>query len=584
MRSNTLGQAALFLSLLFLSLLPFQNCAKFQFKKPEIAVTKDSALASTLSDIPVDRIPAEATQPLECKFNGLTIPEGQTRTAFQNSNVPFKKACMSEERVCLNGVLSGSYNFSSCAVAQPASCLFNGITYKHKESVRAYKMSSVAFGAPTCASISEERICDNGKLSGSFNFSTCSEGMAASCLFNGQTIGHEATVNAFQNSAVAFDQKCVMQTRSCNNGMLSGSFNFASCTVGKPSSCSFNGVTLAHGETTKAYLSSTEAFGKSCVSEIRTCDNGSLSGSNKFASCEVDKPAQCLFNGITIADGQSVKAFQTSSVPYGSSCDSQSRLCSNGILSGTSSFASCEVNKPAACLFDGKTIAHGEMVTGFASPAVAAGTVCSSEQKVCSNGTLSGKNLFSTCVVEKPVCAGGQVLVNNACVQTFKLVTIPRSLKNSRGTTQALGAYEKCIVSVSTYDGDGVGFCQVSKNAAGTWDSIIGDEGKAMAQVCSFTCSQKNTAAVLATTNSAVGASCKTSKGDGLRMTDGKCCSGTIKGYHYVQLPPPKPPKRKNIFGNVNYIGIGGAAANQSFDIGSLQRTRMQYDNDLRCE
>lgn len=572
------AKAVLLLSVLSVFIIPFQNCGKAQFKQVEVAANQ-LALASNASDISKDRDPASENLPIpECKFNGIRVPEGQSRTAFQNSKVPFQKVCMSEERTCTNGILSGTYNFSSCSSTLPASCLFNGITIKHDERVRAFQLSSVAFGE-SCSAVSENRICNDGKLSGSYNFSSCQEDMPAACLFDGKTVKHGESATGFQNSAVAFGEICVSETRLCVNGQLSGSFNFGSCESGKPLSCSFNGVTIAHGETAKAYVSSTVGFGKSCVSEDRICSNGALSGSNKFASCEVDRPAMCLFNGVTIAHGQTVNAFVSSTAAFGDVCKNESRLCSNGVLSGSSQFASCEVNKPAMCLFNGKTIAHGEIVFGYTSPTVPNGSLCSSEERKCSNGQLSGKNLFETCVVEAMVCPAGKVNVKNVCVQTYSLTTIPRENRNTGGAVQALGLFERCIVSSSKYDGDGIGFCDVRKDAAGLWSSVIGDEGKAAPQICSFTCSSKNTNAVPANANISVGSACKTSKGDGIRMTSGQCCSGTNHGYRMV-TPPPPPPPPKNILGfqsaqSSGNGGIAGIIANMP---------RLQFSHNLICE
>lgn len=54
-------------------------------------------------------------------------------------------------------------------------------------------------------------------------------------------------------------------------------------------------------------------------------------------------PANCTFNGQTVTSGSSVTANQASSVAYGSSCVSQSRSCSNGTLSGSYQYPSCSV-------------------------------------------------------------------------------------------------------------------------------------------------------------------------------------------------------------------------------------------------
>ncbi|MGE0633964.1 MAG: hypothetical protein AB7O96_16235, partial [Pseudobdellovibrionaceae bacterium] len=154
-----------------------------------------------------------------------------------------------------------------------------------------------------------------------------------SCSFDGQEVPNGQSVTAYLASTVNSNQQCQSETRVCDSGNLSGSFNFASCTPGQKQACLFNGQTIADGQNISAYQSSSVASGQSCVSEARTCSDGTLSGSYGFASCNVAQPASCLFNGQTIAHGQSVSSYQSSSVAYGQSCVSEARTCSNGILS-----------------------------------------------------------------------------------------------------------------------------------------------------------------------------------------------------------------------------------------------------------
>src|SRR5437868_4793739 len=52
-------------------------------------------------------------------------------------------------------------------------------------------------------------------------------------------------------------------------------------------------------------------------------------------------PASCTFDGRTVASGDSITAFQSASVPPGQSCTSQTRTCSNGALSASYAFSSC---------------------------------------------------------------------------------------------------------------------------------------------------------------------------------------------------------------------------------------------------
>jgi hypothetical protein len=81
-------------------------------------------------------------------------------------------------------------------------------------------------------------------------------------------------------------------------------------------------------------------------------DSGSTiaeSGSDSSGVPSGDAPAgSCSFDGETIDSGSSVTAYQASSVAPDSVCVSESRLCSDGTLSGTYAYASCSVVTVAA--------------------------------------------------------------------------------------------------------------------------------------------------------------------------------------------------------------------------------------------
>jgi hypothetical protein len=276
-----------------------------------------------------------------CTFNGHVVPEGQSTTAFHDSTEPFGSTCSSQQRTCTNGQLSGTYAFGSCAVAAPKACLFNGQTVSSGSSVTAFNTSSVAFGQ-TC--VSQSRLCTDGVLSGQYTYGSCAPDAPVACLFNGQTVASGTGITAYSTSTVAFGQTCIAQTRNCINGTLSGSYTFGSCAPNAPVSCLFNGQTVPAGNSVTAYQASSVPFGQTCVSEQETCTNGVLSGNGyAFASCVPNTPAACSFNGQTYPSGTSVTAYKDASVDAGGTCTSQSRTCTNGALSGSYTNASCTV-------------------------------------------------------------------------------------------------------------------------------------------------------------------------------------------------------------------------------------------------
>lgn len=286
-------------------------------------------------------------------------------------------------------------NFSSRSLSDlepseasiPMNCMFNGSVVLNGESVQAFLNSS-----GSCQS--ETRTCQDGQLSGSYNYATCSENVPSSCLFDGRTIAHGETVEAYLSSSVPYGQTCQKQGRSCDNGTLSGSYEFASCNPGAPASCSFNGQSIPHGGSVVAYNESSVPFGQSCVGVTRSCDNGSLSGAAPYGSCVVDQPASCLFDGKTVPHGGNVIAYDNSSVPFGQSCTGVTRSCHNGSLSGSVPYGSCVVDQPASCLFNGKTVPHGGSVMAYLS---ARADSCSGQTRTCNNGSLSGSAQYTSC-------------------------------------------------------------------------------------------------------------------------------------------------------------------------------------------
>lgn len=349
-----------------------------------------------------------STQPQNCLFNGEEVIQGEYAYAYLNPTVPPGEECKYELRYCLpDGTLSGSYQYGTCEVGAPGDCLFNGVTVKHGTSVTAYTSSTVAFGK-ACASVAETRTCAYGVLSGSAPYASCEVNAPRSCLFDGKTIENGDSIVAYESSTSAFGSECKKETRTCNDGTLTGAFQYSSCAVDQAKSCLFDGKTIAHGQSVQAFSQSSVAYGQSCESQTRVCNNGVLSGEASFASCVAGQPASCSFDNKTVAHGESVIAFASSEVPFGSNCASESRTCNNGVLSGTYSQQSCTVQLAQSCTLGGQTIAHGSSIIAYPKSLVPNGSTCISETRVCNNGTLSGSNTSLTCVVDDPIVVAPQ--------------------------------------------------------------------------------------------------------------------------------------------------------------------------------
>ena len=320
----------------------FQNCASFRSQ----LVNQTSSVSGSNYCLahPSDSI-CLSPAPVICSFNGVSIAEGASVTAYLTSSVTGSNACSTEVRTCTKGVLSGSFSYANCATGTLQSCLFNGVTVASGASATAYLTSTVPFGS-ACAS--QTRTCTNGALSGSSSYASCAVAAPAACLFNGQTVQHGSSITAYATGAVSQGLTCTPITRTCYNGALSGNGEFSSCNVSAFASCLFNGQTLASGASITAYSASTVPYGQTCSSSIRTCTNGNLSGSGDYGSCVPNSPASCLVNGQTVASGSSITLYFSA---VDSNCSSEVRTCTDGSLSGSASYGSCQYPQGSTPIF-----------------------------------------------------------------------------------------------------------------------------------------------------------------------------------------------------------------------------------------
>ena len=188
----------------------------------------------------------------------------------------------------------------------------------------------------------------------------------SSCLFNGQAITAGSSVTAYQQSSVPSSQQCVSQTRTCSDGVLSGSFTNASCMVVAAGNCALGAQEIANGATVSGYSAAQVGSGQTCasVAATATCTNGVLS-KNIYSACSIATSASCQFNGQFLPDGASITSYLTASVPFGSACSPEVRTCTNGTLSGNYAAPACVVAPSASCNYANTAIASGESVSVY---------------------------------------------------------------------------------------------------------------------------------------------------------------------------------------------------------------------------
>ncbi|MFN3980105.1 MAG: hypothetical protein ACK4SA_06965 [Caldilinea sp.] len=136
--------------------------------------------------------------------------------------------------------------------------------------------------------------------------------------------------------------------------------------------------------------------------------------------------------GGTINNGQSVTAYQSNSVPFGSSCVAETRTCSNGTLTGSYTNSSCSVQPPASC--STQTLSWGPSnfcqasATGTTHGGAAALTnttagATGSATATCNNGTWNLSGATCSASLSAPTVAATDGTVNGAITVTWGAVT-----------------------------------------------------------------------------------------------------------------------------------------------------------------
>ncbi|HMT27573.1 MAG TPA: hypothetical protein PKD96_04660, partial [Candidatus Absconditabacterales bacterium] len=313
---------------------------------------------------------------------GRIVRNNDYLIAFKSS-VSQNGQCTSERRYCTNGSLGGSYQYSTCTIKSNSStngsnsnnnssnnysCTTpRGTNVKNGSYVLAYKTAN-AFLPNKCEY--EKRSCVNGYLAGKNYNQSCKQRNISyaeyqntilnnnkkSCMTpRGSIVNHGVSVLAYKFAALTCNQisqgieNNPSEYRTCNNGILKGSYNYAY--AGSTPSCQFTcttprGSVINHGDNIVAFAQSSVPYGQSCQSQVRTCSFGQLLGSYQNKSCSVSNtPSQSCTNTArgTIANGQSVTAYSVSSVPNGQSCENykETRTCFNGYLNGSNPYSTC---------------------------------------------------------------------------------------------------------------------------------------------------------------------------------------------------------------------------------------------------
>lgn len=295
-----------------------------------------------------------------CFVNGNPMQSGETRTMYSRPSVGSNESCSSfaQTRSCVNGTLSGdsNYTYNTCSTQSYDSCVVNGTTLAHGSS-RVFYSQTTATSSVSCSAYAQTRTCNDGVLSGDSKYTqtSCSAG---ACSVDGVTLqsGQSQTFYFAKNVPAGEVCSSYAQTRTCTNGSLSGSasYAFASCAPVSSGNCALDGVSVSNGASAAFYSMTVATAGTVCSAhrQVRTCTNGTLNGSATYNRASCSDTQSCTLDGVTLSHASSSTFYSARTVAFGSTCSSvsQTRTCTNGSLSGGSSYqyASCAVNPPTS--------------------------------------------------------------------------------------------------------------------------------------------------------------------------------------------------------------------------------------------
>lgn len=202
------------------------------------------------------------------------------------------------------------------------------------------------------------------------------------------------------------------------------------CSAAACSSCTLDGVTVAHGQSRNFYTTNTVACGQTCPTPVsRTCTNGVLGGNASYnrAACTV-LPCTNTYTWVTgtwsacSATACGTNGTQTRTVECR---DNTNAVVADANCTGARP-ATSQACSAAACVactlpagLGGGTLAHNASIQAYQVASVPNGQTCPAAQtRTCTNGTLSGSYTYSLCTVQPPPGTSSGINIDLSYVDT----------------------------------------------------------------------------------------------------------------------------------------------------------------------
>lgn len=306
---------------------------------------------------------------------------------------------------------------------------------------------------------------------------------ATACIIGTFTIQSGQSINLYSRESAPVGQTCFAysKNRQCSNGVLLGdvAYKYTTCTTTVAKNCVVASTTVSHLDSRIFYNKSSLLSGDTCAKHAleRKCTDGALSGLSSYSFPSCTDPLACTIDGVTVADTQSREFYFLQNIPTGESCSSYAttRKCTNGALSGDASYkyASCAPIPAGSCTMDNIILPTGSSTKLYSSSVAPAGTSCASisQTRSCTNGTLSGSASFNRAnCSDKLSCSLNGVTISHASSSVFY-----KSQLVAFGTTCAAAAQTRLCTNADFSGSDDYKYasCAVAPPSSCALDGVV---------------------------------------------------------------------------------------------------------------
>jgi hypothetical protein len=314
---------------------------------------------------------------------GEKIVEYQSVSAYKTPHWWTNNLCVAELRVCRKGKLSGTYQYKSCSFIVDGRRDNKDIVTWASQSQQQFVTESVKLQeylatnqeyiqpklTETTKPLSRNEVnpypMDNAKIishtsqgdtldQSTLDLPTTNTGVYKSCRTpRGEKIDHGSSTYAYDIKKSDIHAICKIQTRSCQDGRLSGTYRYPSCndkvsqyyiSIQQPDySVQLPIISFSTGIVSPWGPDKPRSLQEMSHSTFKTYYSNSASSDTSSPSQNyIDVENTCTTpRWTTLVHGESITAYRNSATERNSLCDSQVRTCRYGSLGWSFSYPSC---------------------------------------------------------------------------------------------------------------------------------------------------------------------------------------------------------------------------------------------------